>query len=226
LSQNQKKITPVAFILLVVGIIVGAIIGYASEAGQVSSLKSQVTSLTGQVTSLAEQVSSLQTEKDTLQADRDAFQTQVNALNSQISVLSVQVDKLEQEAYNYSTWVLELEGKIEHLRWVKLQEFAGVPGLEENSKMLITETYPILCNRTLFDCFFMAPENASGRIGFTIKSENDTVLQRMIIGDLDYILFAWTGSTIVDSVPPGIYYLEVYTEDVLLWSITIYGSNE
>jgi len=226
LSQSQKKITPVALVLLVVGIIVGAIIGYASEAGQVSGLTGQVTSLTGQVSSLQSERNALQTQVDTLQAERDALQTQANALKSQSTGLLVQIDKLEQQVSNYSTWVQELEEKIEHLRWVKLQEFVGVPGLEENSKMRITETFPILCNRILIDCFYMAPENASRYIGFTIKSQNGMELKWMYIRDLHYTPFGWLGNLIVDNVPPGFYYLEVYPEDVLLWSITIYGSNE
>jgi hypothetical protein len=225
--SERKRITPVALVLLTVGIVVGAIICYASETWQVSSLTEQVTNLTGQVSSLQTERNALQTQVDTLQAERDSLQTQVNALKSQNTALLVQIDKLEQQVSNYSTWVQELEGKIENLRWVKLQEFFGVPAIEETGKMTTTETFPILCNRILIDCFYMAPENASRYIGFAIKSQNGTDLKRIYIGDLYYTPFGWGDKIIVDNVPPGLYYLEVYTEeDVLFWGINIYGSNE
>ena len=77
MSQEKKgsKITPVAIILLIVGMVVGGIGGYAATAGQIGALQNriqgletQVTGLQADKTQLLGQVSSLQDDKTQLQS--------------------------------------------------------------------------------------------------------------------------------------------------------------
>lgn len=134
-----RKITSVAIVLLIVGIVVGGIVGYGSTAGQISSLQTQIaslqatnTQLQGQVlslqvnqTQLESQISSLQTDKTGLQSmmtslesDKAGLQAQITSLQSQLTSLSgslTQIISLQAQITSLQNDKIALENKITQL---------------------------------------------------------------------------------------------------------------
>lgn len=111
----------IAIVLLIVGIVVGAIGAYAVASGQIISLQTQIQNLETQVTGLQAdktqlqgQVSSLQGQVSSLQADKTKLQVQVTSLESEKTVLQAQITQLQISYNSLQAQYQQLQGKYQY----------------------------------------------------------------------------------------------------------------
>jgi len=85
LEKKGSKILPVAIILLIIGIVIGGIGGYATTAGQISIIQNRIQDLETQVTALQTDKAQLQSQVTSLQDDKVRLQNTIDELNASLA---------------------------------------------------------------------------------------------------------------------------------------------
>jgi cell division protein FtsB len=111
MSQEKKgsKISPVAIILLIVGMVVGGIGGYAATAGQIGTFQNRIQGLETQVTGLQADKAQLQGQVSSLQDDKVRLQNTLTSLENDKASLQAQITTLQNDN-------LGLESQIDELK--------------------------------------------------------------------------------------------------------------
>jgi len=115
-EKKNPKITSIAIVLLVVGIVVGGIGSYVVGSGQISSLQTQVTNLQTDNSELQSQVSTLQDDKTDLQSQVSSLQENITLLQTQVTSLLTDKTRLQSQVTSLQNDKALLQAQVTSLQ--------------------------------------------------------------------------------------------------------------